>query len=71
MFKAYLFKIRLKRAIKEANEMKKLTNRKYYVMRWQNKLKVFSAMQLRNMRKKGILNIDWLKIQETALYITK
>jgi len=71
MFKAYFFKLRLKHAIKEANEMKKLTNRKYYVMRWHNKLKVFSAMQLRNMRKKGILKIDWLKIQETALYITK
>jgi len=71
MIKFLLFTIRFRYAKHKANTLHKHTNRQYYVIRWQKKLKVFSAHQLKEMRKQKMITIDWVKLQEVALYKTK
>lgn len=45
----------------------------YYVLKWYGWPEVFSARQIRNLRKKGVLNkqFTWLKLHEMCLYKTK
>lgn len=71
MFKHFIFKWRLKLAIKKANELHGITKKQYYVFLWKNKPRVFSAIQLRVLRKKQRLTISWMQMQEVALYKTK
>jgi hypothetical protein len=71
MIKHLIFIIRLKWAIKRAESLHNLTKRQYYVLQWKGKPKVFSSVQLRNLKKMRRIKISWLKVQEMALYKTK
>jgi len=71
--KAWLWQWQLKRMKKQADSLRESTNLQHYVLKYNGKLRVFSARRIRNMRKTGRLSksFDWKKLNEIALYKTK
>lgn len=65
--------VRIWFAKQEANALHGITNKQFYVLKWRGKIKVKSAMELRNMKKRRQLNksFNWLKLQDIAIYKTK
>lgn len=72
IIKNFIFNRRLKRAVKRAEQLHKLTNRKYLVLRYNNRLIVKSKQDLKYLLKKGIFraNCGIQEIESIALYIT-
>ena len=72
IFKNILFQIRLRRAIKRANTMKKLTGARFYVLMYKGRPSVFSKIDLKSAIaklkfKKGFKPAD---LDRIALYKT-
>jgi hypothetical protein len=72
MIKFIINWFKMKWAIKKANMLHSLTRRQYYVLKWRGQLRVFSAIQIRNMKKRHLLNkeFNWLKLQELSIHKT-
>lgn len=70
MLKHFIFTWRLKLAIAKAKQMHSITKKQYYVFQWKSKPRVFSAVQLRELRKRNRLKINWMQMQEVALFKT-
>ena len=70
--KNYVFHLRLKRAIKEANALKELTGKKYLVFRYNNRLIVKSKQDLKYLLKQGIFKASAGigELESIALYST-
>ena len=71
MLKHFIFTWRLMRAIAIARQMHSITRKQYYVFKWKDKPRVFSAVQLRELRKRNRLKISWMQMQEVALFKTQ
>lgn len=73
--KHYLYLWQLKWAIHRANTLSRNSFPKvqYYVLKYKGKIRVCNMQQLRNMRKKGILNknFNFLELDKIAIYKTK
>lgn len=70
MIKFLIFQCRLKAAIYKAKSMHSMTKKQYYVFMWKGKPRVFSTLQIKTMKRRGVLKITWLKMQETSLFKT-
>ena len=68
--KRLFFKIRMKRKIREANEMRKLTGRRYLVLRVGNRLVVKSKQELKYLIRTGVFKASIQELEQVALYIT-
>lgn len=63
--------MRLKRAIKKADNMASLTGNKFLVLRWKGDLVVKSKKHLKHAIKTRRLRCSIQQLEEMALYITK
>lgn len=66
-----IFDMRLKRAIKKADQMHALTGHRYMVLRWKDQLIVKSKKHLKNAIKSHRLKCSLQQLEEGALYITQ
>ena len=66
-----IFEMRLKRAIRKADQMQELTGNKFLVLRWKNDLVVKSKKHLKNAIKKRRISCTIQQLEEMALYITR
>lgn len=68
--KRFFFKIRMKRKIREADEMRRLTGRRYLVLRVGNRLVVKSKQELKYLIRIGVFKASIQELEQVALYIT-
>lgn len=66
-----IFEMRLKRAIRKADQMHELTGHRYMVIRWKNELIVKSKKHLKNAIRSHRLKCSLQQLEDGALYITK
>ena len=68
----FLFRWRLRRAIKKANKLHLKTGKLYHVVWLNNKLRVFTGKQLKEMRNQGKIRRDYnaLMLAMTEFYNT-
>ncbi len=59
--------------ILEANSLHRLTDQRYYVLKIDGKIRVFSTKQINLLRKKHFFskNLDYYKLQQISYYQTK
>lgn len=64
-------RIRLSSAKREATYKNKLTGKKHYVIRLQNKFHVFSTSEVKNLKRMDIFrkDINFLKLDEIAVFV--
>ena len=65
-----IFEMRLKRAIRKADSMHRMTGHKYIVLRWKNTLVVKSKKHIKLAIKRHELRCTIRQVEEMALYIT-
>ena len=65
-----IFRMRLKRAIREAETLRRMTGKKHLVVRWKNKPVVVSKQRLKLAIKRHELRCTIRQVEEMALYIT-
>lgn len=72
-FKALIFKLRLRRAIREADRLRDLNSRKYYVINIAGRPVVVSKRRIQQLAAQGFYHpgITSRDIQAMALYKTK
>ena len=65
-----IFRMRLKRAIREAETLRRMTGKKHLVVRWKNKPVVVSKQRLKLAISRKELRCNIHQAEEMALYIT-
>lgn len=70
--KKFIFRIRLSRAIRKANRLKKKYKFKYLVLMIKGKPRVYAKFQIKNLIKRGFLKkgISIQHIESLAIYKT-
>ncbi len=66
--------LRVQSAIKSANKLNKLTNKKYYVIKVFNKIRVYDRLHINYLISEGILSPrlrNSYELHKIALYFTK
>ena len=65
------FKMRLKHAIREADDLQELTGKHYLVLRWKDGIVVRSKAQLKYAIKRHALTCSIQQLESMALYETQ
>jgi len=69
-FKDVIFNFKLRKAIKKANRLAKLTHYRYYVILWKGEPVAIPKKTVKEWVKRRKIKVSFEKMEQSALYIT-